>query len=86
MLVRGIIEGNDKSAGFCAKVKKILTKEALLKKLWNDLRIYLKVQDKGQILVRLEKLLEKSHFDEKFDNIYVNFYIMKLLYFYQDDG
>jgi len=86
MLVRGIIEGNDKSAGFCSKIKKILTKEILLKKLWNDLRIYLKLEDKNMILARLAKLLEKSHFDEKFDNIYVNFYIMKLLYFYDDDG
>jgi hypothetical protein len=38
------------------------------------------------ILAKLEKLLEKNHFDEKFENIYVSFYIMKLLYFYQDEG
>lgn len=33
MLVRGIIEGNDKSPGFCAKIKKILTRELLVKKI-----------------------------------------------------
>ena len=86
MLVRGIIEGNDKSPSFCSKIKKILTRELLVKKIWNDLRIYLKLEDKNMILAKLEKLLEKNHFDEKFENIYVSFYIMKLLYFYQDEG
>lgn len=29
--------------------------------------------------------MDRSHFDEKFENIYVTFFVAKLLYFYEDD-
>lgn len=85
MVVRGIIEGNDQSVEFCNQLRKVLTMQFLLDKIYNDLKIYFKTDRKDLIESRLSKLVDKSHFDEKFENIYVTFFVTKLLYFYEDD-
>lgn len=85
MVVRGIIEGNDQSLEFCNQLRSVLTMPFLLKKIYNDLKIYFHSENQAEILQKLSKIAEKSHFDEKFENIYVTFFVTKLLYFYEDD-
>ena len=79
LLLRGLIEGNSRTDDFIHELSKFLTPKFLLKKIREDLKIYF--QDRIGVLANLKYLTKKSHYDEKVQNIFNTFFVLKLLYF-----